>query len=105
MTKERLCPRCFLPMNAEDVMNSVSLKDQTVICSLCGQIESLDALAPGASYGVTLGQRQVQAAKWDINKKHDPNLPKIEAGSQQLWYDTETKVFTLLNTAKQEGTS
>lgn len=95
--KIRLCPRCFLQMAEEDVLNSLSHDGKTIVCSQCGHIESMSKLSPDSVYGLKLGQRRAQAAMWGLNKNRDPNLPKIEAGSQELWYDTETKVFELRN--------
>lgn len=82
-------------MNADDVMNSMSHDGKTVICSQCGQIESLQTLSPDTVYGLKLGQRRAQAGMWGLDKNRDPKLPKIEVGSQELWYDTETKEFEL----------
>jgi hypothetical protein len=95
---ERICPRCFLPMNKDDVMNSLSHDNKIYICNQCGQIESMKGiLGPDSVYGLELGQRRIQAALYGLNKNRDPNTPisknpalKLEQG-QQLWYDFKTK--------------
>ena len=97
ITDLRLCPRCFLPMNPDDVMNSLSHDSKSIICNDCGKMESMRGICGTESvYGLEIGQRRAQAAMWGLNKKRDPDLPKIEAGSQQLWYDKEKKIFKLI---------
>jgi len=73
---ERLCPRCFLPMPSSDVLCARSHNGKTIICSTCGQIESLEKLAPGHAEGLIIAQRRAQAARYGLNKNRDPKLPK-----------------------------
>jgi hypothetical protein len=77
-TKERLCPRCKLPMNKDDVLNALSHDGKTVICSTCGQIESLEKLDPMRAHYLKVGQRRAQAGMYGLDKDGNPNLPKVK---------------------------
>lgn len=74
--KERLCPRCFLPMPDEDVLCSLSHDGKTVICSTCGQIESFEQVDYAKAEGLRMGQRHAQAALYGLDKNRNPKLPK-----------------------------
>ena len=72
----KLCPRCKLEMNEDNALNALSHNGRTVICSTCGQIESLEKFDPARAYGLKFGQRQMQAAKYGLDKDGNPKLPK-----------------------------
>ena len=72
----KLCPRCYLPMPSEDVLNCLSHDGKTVICSTCGQIESLEKLYPARAEGLRIGQIRAQAAIYGLDKNGNPKLPK-----------------------------
>ena len=72
---EKLCPRCFLPMSALPGVNSRSLDNKQEICSLCGQIETMETTDPLHAYGLRLGQRQLQAVRYSL-KNGEPRLPE-----------------------------
>jgi len=72
----KLCPRCKLEMEDDDALNAISHDGKTVICSICGQIESLEAFDPARAYGLKMAQRQAQAAKYGLDKDRNPKLPK-----------------------------
>ena len=72
----KLCPRCKLPMEDDDVLNALSHDGKTVICSMCGQIESYKTLCPMRAEGLLIAQKRVQAAYYGLDKKGNPKLPK-----------------------------
>lgn len=72
----RLCPRCFLEMPNEDVLCSLSHDAKTVICTTCGQIESLERFAPDLAEGLRIGQKRTQAAMYGLDEDGNPKLPK-----------------------------
>ena len=75
----KTCPRCFLEtLHDEDVLNAVSHDGKEVICSTCGRIESLERLNPALAMALKMGQRQVQAARYGLDKNRNPRLPMID---------------------------
>ncbi len=73
----KLCPRCKLEMNEDSALNARSHKGNIEICSLCCQIEGLEALGiSDRAYGLKVCQRQAQAAKYGLDKHGHPKLPK-----------------------------
>ncbi len=72
----KLCPRCKLPMEEDDVLNALSHDGKTMICSMCGQIESLQTLDSGRAEGLLIAQKRVQAAYYGLDKNRNPKLPK-----------------------------
>ena len=71
-----ICPKCKLMMSEDDALNAVSLDGKTIICSICGQTESLEKVAPDLAYGLKIGLRRAQAAVYGLDKHGDPKLPK-----------------------------
>ena len=74
MTK--LCPRCKLEMPDIPSLCALSHDGKTVICTLCGQIESMEQFDPSRAYGMKVGLRRMQAAKYGLDKNGNPKLPK-----------------------------
>lgn len=73
----RLCPWCKLPALEDDpALNAVSHDGKTEICSMCGQIESLERFDPMRAEGLRLGQRRAQAALYGLDKNRNPKLPR-----------------------------
>jgi len=71
----RLCPRCKLPMPNSDVLNAISHDGKTIICTTCGQIESLEKFAPERAEGLRIAQKRAQAAMYGLDKDGEPKLP------------------------------
>jgi len=76
MSETKLCPRCYLPMPSDDAFNALSHNGKTVICSMCGQIESLEKFDPLRAYYLKIGQKRAQAALYGLDKNRNPKLPK-----------------------------
>lgn len=74
----KLCPRCKLEMNEDDALNALSHDGQQIICTLCAKIEGLEMFAPDRAYGLKIGLRRMQAAKYGLDEKGNPKLPKEE---------------------------
>ena len=73
----KLCPRCKLEMNDDPALNARSHKENIEVCTMCGQIESLEAVGAYAqAYGLKTNQRRVQAAIYGLDEKGNPKLPK-----------------------------
>ena len=72
----KLCPRCKLEMSENPALNAVSHDGKTEICTLCGQIESLEKFATDRAYGLKVGQKRMQAAKYGLDEKGEPKLPR-----------------------------
>jgi len=62
-------------MYDDPALNAISLDGKSEICSMCGQIETLEKLAPDRAYALKVGQRRMQAAKYGLDEKGDPKLP------------------------------
>ena len=73
---KRLCPRCFLPMPDPDVLCARSHDGKTVICSMCGEIESFEKFDFARAEGLKIAQRRAQAALYGLDEHGDPKLPK-----------------------------
>lgn len=65
-------------MEEDDALNALSHDGKTVICSLCGQIESLEKFDPVRAHYLRVGQRRTQAALYGLDEKGNPKLPKEE---------------------------
>lgn len=64
-------------MNKNPALNAISHDGKTKICSICGQIESLEKMgAIGQAEGLRIGQRRSQAALYGLDEKGNPKLPK-----------------------------
>ncbi|MBA7634073.1 hypothetical protein ES703_41652 [subsurface metagenome] len=77
---QRLCPSCSLPMPTDDALCARSHDGKTVICSLCGQIESFEEADPARAEGFKLARRRAQAALYGLDEHGNPKLPKAGAG-------------------------
>ena len=76
VNNKKICPKCKLPMEDNNALNSLSLDGKTTICSLCGQIESLERTAPHLAEGLKIALSRAQAAVFGLDKHGDPKLPK-----------------------------
>jgi len=66
-------------MNIDDALNALSHDGKTIICTTCGQIESLEKLGAHAqAYGLKINQRRIQAAIYGLDKNGNPKLPKLK---------------------------
>jgi len=65
-------------MSEDSALNAVSHDGKTEICSMCGQIESLEKIAPDRAYGLKVSQKRMQAAKYGLDEKGNPKLPKCK---------------------------
>ena len=78
--KMKLCPRCKLPkLHEDDALDARSHDGKTVICTLCGQIESYEKFAPHLAQGLKVGQRREQAARYGLDEHGNPKLPRGNA--------------------------
>jgi len=50
-----------------------------MICSTCGQIESLETLDPMRAHYLKVGLRRAQAAMYGLDENGNPKLPKDES--------------------------
>jgi len=76
---DKICPRCKLDMNVNSALNALSHDGKTEICTMCGQIESLEKLGAYANVeGLRIQQRRLQGVKYGVDKNGDPKLPKEE---------------------------
>lgn len=66
-------------MNEDSALNARSHKDDTEICTTCGQIESYKAMGLTAkAEGLIVGQRRSQAALYGLDGDGQPKLPPVE---------------------------
>jgi len=63
-------------MNPNSALNALSHDGKTEICTMCAQIESLEKFSPERAYGLKTSQRRMQAAKYGLDEKGNPKLPK-----------------------------
>ena len=74
---KKLCPKCYLEMNENPVLNALSHDGKTEICTTCGQIESLEAVGAYAqAEGLRVNQRRIQAVIYGLDENQNPKLPK-----------------------------
>ena len=76
VSSRKLCPKCKLPMEQDDVLNALSHNGKTVICSICGQIESFEKFDSARAEGLKIGQRRAQAAIYGLDQNGNPKVPK-----------------------------
>ncbi|MCJ7631752.1 hypothetical protein MUP77_05060 [Candidatus Bathyarchaeota archaeon] len=72
----KLCPRCKLGMSDDKALNALSHDGKNEVCSICGQIESLEGLGLfGQAEGLRVSQQQAQAAHYGLDKNGKPKTP------------------------------
>ncbi len=71
----KLCPHCkVFDIQDDDGLNALSHDGKSYICNQCAQIESLEPM--GMAEGLKIAIRRAQAAKYGLDKDHNPKVPK-----------------------------